>query len=405
MTAAVADAPVVAPDAPAAPSGWGRPVDPAATATYLERLGAWRAGRRAELDALDAAALASGGNDVTADVTLAMAVFQTVATRHDELLRVWAGGRVGPVELSRLSALVWGRTDPAATAGGAAGADPHGVSLPEACRLSDAVTAQLRQRLALTTVGGDVVGRLTALRASAERVRDLVDALPAGSARDASTRRLADVDRRLTEVTERARRGADVGGQLGPLDSDVATAERDLIVAGARARDDARDLARATAWRAGLAARATRLEALVEQCVAAVVPAPVLGVPRVDALGPVPADADAVDAYLVRLDAVERALAHAEATYQAPLREVEDLRGLLGATDAQAVARGREGLPEVGALAGVAAEVLAARPVDLPRARALVAAYRVLLDAAPPAVTPPAGPARPASSTAPGRSS
>ncbi|MBX9247125.1 hypothetical protein ICW40_20240, partial [Actinotalea ferrariae] len=185
--------------APAAPAAWGRSVEPAAMKAYLADLTAWRDARRAELDELDRVAVSSPDADLTRDVTLAMALWQSVATRCAELERVWDGGRVGGVELARLSALVWGRTDPAAGTSAAPGSG--GVSLPEACRLSDAVTAQLRRRLALETVTADLVGHLTALRASVERVRDLATAAPAGEARDAAGALVERLSTRLDDVT------------------------------------------------------------------------------------------------------------------------------------------------------------------------------------------------------------
>lgn len=385
-------APVVAPDAPAA---WGQPVTPVAMAAYLDAMAAWRSRRRRELDELDEAALAAADAAVTGDVTLAMALWQSAATRLDALVDVWDGGRVGAVELARLSAMVWGRTGSGA------------VSLPEACRLSDAVTAQLRQRLSLTAGSADVTARLAALRASVERIRDLLVGARGGDALAAADR-LQRLDARLTDVVDRARRGADVGGLLGPLDADVATCERDLIVGAARARDDERDHARAIQWRAELVARAAEVRTLVATCVHRVTPAPVLGVPDVAALGPVPDDPDAVDAYLERLGTVERALAHVADAYGAPVAELAGLRGLLEASDAQAAAQGRASLPEVAALARVGAQLLGAPPVDLPRLRALAGAYRLLLESprpAPPAPQTRAIPVRPVPPTSPGRTS
>ena len=86
-----------------------------------------------------------------------MALWKAVADRHDLLVATWDSGRVGPTELARLSTLVWGRLDalprppiilcsdtPPVPAGALA------VSLPEACRLSDALAASLRARLGST---------------------------------------------------------------------------------------------------------------------------------------------------------------------------------------------------------------------------------------------------------------
>ncbi len=188
------------------------------------------------------------------------------------------------------------------------------------------------------------------------------------------------MDRRVADVVERAQRGADVGGLIGPLEADAAVAERDLIVAAATRRDDDRDRARALALRSELAARAEAMGPVVDACVAAVSPAPVLGVPRVEALGPVPDDAAAVDAYLERLADVGRALDRVEQAYRAPVAELADLRALLEAYRAKASATGLDARPEVSGMYRLAADVVGDAPADLDRARAAVAAFRTLLD-------------------------
>lgn len=374
--------------APDAPGRMGAPVDPAAMQRYLTDLGEWRDQRRRELDELDRGALA--GPDpaaLTGDMTLAMALWQAVARRHDELEAVWDGGRVGPVELRRLSALVWGRLD----AGAGEDATSLAVSLPEACRLSDALAGQLRLRLSLDPVGLDLAAHLRTLRAALERIRDLADAEPSGSGRDGATARLRRLDRRLAEVTERAGRGADVGGLVGPLEADAARAERDLIVAAATRRDDERDREQAVLRRDELVAETERVARVVEECVARVVAPPRLAVPRVEALGPVPEDAPAVDAYLARLDAVARALAQVEAAYGAPVAELDALADVLEAYRAKATGTGRDRFPEVAEMDRQARAVVGAVPADLARARAVVAAYGVLLSDVPP-TRHPSGP-------------
>ncbi len=367
----------VALTAPAAPGAWGQPVAPTAMLRFLDELGRWRDARRAELDELDRAALASTDAEnkaaVTGDVTLAMTLWQAVAVRCDEIERVWDSGRVLEPGLARLSTLIWGRLD---SVDGASLA----VSLPEACRLSDAVTGQLRRRLSLDPVDLDQAAHLRALRASLERVRDLVAEEPAGALRAGAAERVDRLDRRLAAVVEKARRGADVGGLVGPLESEVALMERDLIVGAATRRDDERDRERAERLRAELADRADTVARLVEVCVAAVRPAPVLGVPRVAALGPVPQDSAALDAYLDRLVDVGRALDRAEQAYRAPLAELAELRALLDAYRAKAEATGLASRAEVSGLHALAAAVLAEVPAELDRARAVVAAFRTLLD-------------------------
>jgi hypothetical protein len=367
--------------APAAPARMGEPVDPAAMMRYLTELGEWRDQRRRELDELDRSALAApDAASLTGDVTLSMALWQAVAARHDELVRVFDGGRVGPVELRRLSALVWGRLD--AGTGGPASA--LAVSLPEACRLSDALAGQLRLRLSLDPVGLDLAAHLRSLRAALERVRDLVEAEPEGPAREGATSRLRRLDRRLADVLERAGRGADVGGLVGPLEADAARAERDLIVAGATRRDDERDRERAQVRRDELAVHAAEVARLADECVARVSPAPRLAVPRVEALGPVPEDAAGVDDYLARLDAVSRALRQAQSAYAAPVAELDGLRDLLEVYRAKADGTGRARLPEVAEMYRLARAVVGEVPAELARARAVVAAYGVLLSDVPP---------------------
>lgn len=361
--------------APAAPGRMGVPLDAREALRYLDELGKWRDGRRTELDELDAAALESPDSEqLTGDVLLSMALWKAVADRHDLLVATWDSGRVGPAERERLSALIWGRLDPA---GGMDGA--LNVSLPEACKLSDALASSLRARLSLSTGDADVSARTKQLRAQVERIRDLVDREPAG-VRDAATGELTELHERLTDLVDRAKRGADVGGLIGPLEIEAATTERDLIVGGARRREDAQDAARARQMRAELKARGDAVRDLAAKCVAAVTPAPRLAVPDVTALGPVPEEADAVDAYLVRLDAVSRALTQAQATYAAALHRRDDLAGTLEAYHAKAQA---SGVPDdLAELHRRAEQVLEQTPVDLTRLGALVAAYQAYSTAA-----------------------
>ena len=372
-----------APLAPQAPARMGQAVEPTEMRRYLVELDVWCERRRAELDELDRGALAApDAGALTDDITLSMTLWQSVAARLGELRRVWDDGRVGPVERQRLAALVWGRLD--------AGSASLAVSLPEACRLSDALASQLSLRLALDPVGIDLAAHLRSLRATAERVRDLVPVEPSGAARDAAAERLGRLDRRLADIAERAQRGADVGGLVGPLESDAAVLERDLIVAAATRRDDERDRARAHALRAELVARGAVVNRVVEDCVAHVLSAPTLAVPRVESLGPVPDAALAVDAYLVRLSAVARALTLAEQAYGGPLAELADLRALLDVYRAKAAGTGRGDRAEVAAMYEQALAVVSQTPADLPRARAAVAAYQTLL-AGPSSSASPSG--------------
>jgi hypothetical protein len=394
--------------APTAPGRLGQPLVAGDALHYLEALGTWRDERKAELDVLDEAALgAPDAPAYTGDLLLSMALWKAVADRHDLLVATWDSGRVGPTELERLSTLVWGRLDAlssrTAASPAAAGAGAHlpagalAVSLPEACRLSDALAASLRARLGLDPSEADLQARLRALRASVERVRDLVDREPA-QARAAASSVLERLDTRTDDLLSRVKRGADVGGLLGPLEHDAARAERDLIVGGTTRRADAHDEARARALRTELEARGAALRDLAARCVAQVSPAPRLAVPDVSALGPVPADPAAVDAYLTRLDAVGRAMTMAQDAYASALAERDELGLRLEAYAAKAAdprgsSRSPQATDDLEDPRRRAATSLDRVPADLTRARALIAAYAAYLASAqrPPVPRPDAG--------------
>jgi hypothetical protein len=356
--------------APDAPGRLGQAIPADNVLVYLRDLGLWRDRRRAELDRLDEAALATPRPDAySRDVMLAMSLWKAVADRYDELERVWDSGRVGKSEREKLSQLIWGRLDIGA-----------GISLPEACRLSDATAVQLSHRLSLDPMAANVGARLRAARAGIERIRDLVQVEPPQSA-PAAAKRLGNLDERCVDVWARAQRGADVAGLLATLESDAAHTERDLIVAGAKRRDDARDLARAHRLRAALETRETALRDLEARAVATVRPAPRLAVPDVDALGAVPAAPEDVDAYLLKLGRVGQALDYAEKAYTFAVSEPQELLGRLQAYRAKARATGHAEDAELDGIYQRAAAALRAVPADIVVARAGVAEYQAKLAA------------------------
>jgi len=98
--------------APAAPGRLGEAIPTDALLVYLGALDRWRVARKSELDRIDAAARSSpSASDFTGDITLAMALWQSITDRAAELQRVWDSGRVGTVEREKLSQLIWGRLD------------------------------------------------------------------------------------------------------------------------------------------------------------------------------------------------------------------------------------------------------------------------------------------------------
>lgn len=376
---------------PRAPGRLGVPVGAAEALRYLTDLGMWIDDRRKQLDAIDQAALnAPDQTDreaLTHDITVSMALWKAIADRY-ELLRVtFDSGRVGPTQAEQLSTLIWGRLDvapgqvrEASRSRMPSAAEGHlAVSLPEACRLSDAMTSSLRARLALEPTGLDVSLRVKAIREGIERVRDQLGMMPHGAGRDRVARELQGMEQRLYDVTERAKRGADVGGYLGPLEIDVAAKERDLIVAASRRHESERDAARARELIVELGARGDAIRTLQAQCREAVTPAPRLAVPDVRALGAVPEDPDAVDALLARLQLVSRALDQAHESYARALAERDELVGLRGALDAQLASSPAVTDEERADVAPIRAQLdktLAATPIPLVRARALMAAYQ-----------------------------
>ncbi|HMI35274.1 MAG TPA: hypothetical protein VK499_14330, partial [Propionibacteriaceae bacterium] len=203
--------------APVAPGQMGSALKVRAAQVYLDELGRWRDGRRHELDELDKAALETAtGSTATGDILLSMALWKAISDRYELLLATWNSGRVGVTELMRMSTLIWGRLD-AATASGLS------VSLPEACRLSDALLSQLRVKLGLDPSGMEITERIRQLRAQMERIREQIDLEPAGAAQQQAALEQSWLARRLKDVAEKAGRGGDVAGLLGPLEIEAAT--------------------------------------------------------------------------------------------------------------------------------------------------------------------------------------
>src|SRR5688572_32530840 len=130
--------------APVPPGAIGTAPEPAALQNYLGAMDDWVRARRLELDELDAAALAAQrGDEVASDMALSLALWKAVADRWQLMWATWDGGRVGVTERTKITTLIWGRLD------GTLGNQAMAVSLPEACRLSDALAGQLRTALSL----------------------------------------------------------------------------------------------------------------------------------------------------------------------------------------------------------------------------------------------------------------
>ncbi len=363
--------------APVAPGQMGAALNAQAAQVYLDELGRWRDGRRRELDELDKAALqTTSGSEATGDILLSMALWKAVSDRYELLLATWNSGRVGVTELTRLSTLIWGRLD-AATASGLS------VSLPEACRLSDALLSQLRVKLGLDPSGLEITERIRQLRAQMERIREQIDLEPAGAAQQQAAHDQSRLARRLKDVAEKAGRGGDVVGLLAPLEIEAATFERDLIVSGARRRDAAALVQRAREQRADLEAREAALRGIVQDCVRRVDPAPRYAVPDTAALGPVPNTRQELENYLRRLDQVSRAMTIAQTAYAKALHDHSELDSRLEAYRAKAEATGVAEVPDVAQAYQLARNTLDERPSRMVLAQQLVSVYQTYLQTTP----------------------
>lgn len=373
--------------APSAPGRLGEPIQVLAAQSYLAGLGEWRTARKAELDRLDRAALEAGNSSATGDIMLSMALWKAIADRYELLLATWDSGRAGPIERERLSSLIWGRLDatidPGVLVRSPAGS-PAGlaVSLPEACRLLDALAASLRIRLGLDGGGLDLSERIRELRAQLERIRDQVALEPAGTERQRAAGRQTTLAERLRELVDKAGRGGDVGGIIGPLEIDATRFERDLIVHAAQRREAGAIVAKTRNLRHELQARESALRSIVTRCVASVDPAPKYAVPDVAALGPMPNTAEPLKAYLAKLEQVAKAMTLAQSAYLEALARREELDGRLEAYQAKAEAEGVADDPDLVRAYALARDALDRTPTRIPISEQLVTLYQSYLQVA-----------------------
>ena len=347
---------------PQPPGALGVAARPAEMLAYLSALHSWLDARRAELDALDGQIVASGRQaDLTSDMTLALALWQAVKNRESLLLGTWDSGRVGQVELERLSALIWGSLDTGASA--ATGA--LNVSLPEAGKLCDVLVGQLRATLNTDPAIDAQLARLRDLRASLERIRDQV-ALEPPAFRPQAQAALDALAARVADASAKRQRGGDIGGLLGPLETDAATMERDLIVTSAQRRAARGLLDQVRQAREQVAAREQAVRALAVQAEASVWPCPKPAIPDVDALGPLPNTPDALRAYGTNLNALDAQLREAQRSLSGPVSAREQSAALVATLGAKAQAVGVAADPLVAALRAAADQALAVRPTVLP---------------------------------------
>ena len=363
---------------PTAPGQLGVAPRPTELLEYLGLLDAWLAERRAELDALDAQILGTGRQqELTGDMSLAMALWQAAKTRQGLILNAWDSGRVGPKELDQLSSLIWGRLDTGASPVTALAS--LAVSLPEAGRLCDALVAQLRTRLNTDPNAEQQQIRLRDLRAQAERIRDQIRLEPPALAKAASAR-LAGLAARIEELGGKRERGGEIAGSLSALEIEAAKFERDLIVGAAQRRQARELLERARQRLAELTASEQELRATAEQLSRQVWPAPPVELPSVAALGPVPNTGRALNGYLSALEALSAKLAAAREQLTRADAGVGGVNAQFAALKVRAEAAGLAADPGLRELQASIEARLSTGPVLVAVVTQLLGAYAAELD-------------------------
>lgn len=363
---------------PQAPGRLGIAATAAEMLTYLGQLDSWLAQRRAELDTLDSQVISTNRQaELTADISLAMALWQAAKTRQNLLLATWDSGRVGQQELERLSALIWGRLDTASAQ--VASLQSMAVSLPEAGRLSDALVSQLRTRLNTDPNATALAMRQRDLRAQIERIRDQLRLEPPALV-PPSEAKLAGLVNRLDQLSDKGARGGDITGLVSTLEIEAAKLERDLIVGAARRREGRDLLTKVREQHTRVSAHAAAVQSLAERAAAAVWPAPLEQPLQVETLGPIPNTATALATYQAALTAMEGQLGTIQGRLSQALAERDAAVGQFSAIQAKAASLGVGGDPELVELGAIIGSKLDATPVVLPTVRPLLAAYAAELE-------------------------
>lgn len=363
---------------PHPPGGLGSAPTATQMLEYLGRLDAWSKQSRAELAALDAQVLATNRQaELNADMSLAMALWQAVQTRARLLLSTWDSGRVGPKELDSLASLIWGRLDTGAAK--VASLQSMAVSLPEAGRLCDALIAQIRERLHTNPNSTALQIRLTGLLAQAERIREQLKFEPAALA-PPNQAKLSELTSRIADLGDKQRRGGDIAGPLGVVETEAALLERDLIVGAARRRQGRDLVTKARTEVARLSQIQDTLVAAAEQARATVWPVADINIDQLKALGPVPNTAEAITAYLADLATTESAIIAARAAFSDRLAEREAAVATSTRLRTKATQLGFADDPVLTEVGRLITARLAANPTVLPSVRALLSAYDAEID-------------------------
>lgn len=271
--------------------------------SFLGEFDAWIRERRSELDVLDAQIIATNRQaELNSDITLAMTIWQAIATKQREVLQIWDSGRVTKIELEKLSSLLWGRLDTSQQP--SSSLSSMAVSLPEAGKLCDALVASMRTKLNTDPDAEHQLTRLRNLGTTMERIRDQI-ALEPAMLREAAQTKLTHLVSRLSQAQEKRGRGADIGGLLGPLEEQSTLLERDLIVGAAQRREGVELLEQTRAAKARIETLQTSVKAAHMQAEKLVWPLPAPISEGVESLGQLPNTAAGLGEYAASLKEIE----------------------------------------------------------------------------------------------------
>lgn len=349
----------------------------AETAEFLAVLRSWLAGMTDRVFGLDAQWQTIGPDaspDEQADVAAAFLAHQAIGNRITEMGT--PDGHKIAVELCHRTVL-------------ADDGSPVAANLSDACILLEAVISRAETSLAHTaTTVHETVRLRSAINADlnvaehlAQRLGDQVRHINALSTRAMQAMARLEADKSTKpDTTELVQLSADIAKVRASLEA--ADAQRQQLI---------------TAW-AGVPARLDQLrtqEAAVRElrtrCEDKIRPLPKLAIPSVDALEapveidqlelqPWPAMEPRSRAYLHKLDRVQAALDEAHKRYAAPLRERDELRGLVEAFHDKAGESGLGEHPDLDPAYRAAKDVLWSAPCDLAMARELVHGYVAMIN-------------------------
>ena len=373
----------------------------AESAEFLTVLRAWLTGMTDRVFGLDAQWQTIGPDaspDEQADVAAAFLAHQAIGARIAEMGT--PDGQKIAVELCHRTVL-------------ADDGSPVAANLSDACILLEAVITRAETSLAHTAT---TVHETVRLRSAINADLNVAEHL---------AQRLGDQVRHVNALTTRAtqamaRLAADRSAKPDTAELQQLSAEISAVRSSLEAADAERQRVLA-AW-AGVPARLEQLRAqeaavraLRVRCEDKIRPMPRLAIPSVDALDapveidqlelqPWPAMQPRSRAYLHQLDRVQAALDEVEKRYGAPLRERDELRGLVQAFHDKAGESGLGEHTDLDPAYRAATEVLWSAPCDLVAARELVRRYVGMINAitngetdrtagAAPRSTPPSTPA------------